>query len=371
MKKICVVTGTRAEYGLLKPLLKRLYQNPLIELELVITGAHLNTQFGRTLGEIQTEFESSILLEIAVDGTNQQSVADSTAQAISLFMQYLSKHKPDCVVVLGDRYEIMGVCTAATIHSTPMAHIHGGEVTQGAMDDAFRNAVSQMAQWHFPAGDKFAERLKSMGIPEQQIRVSGALGIENIHQESLLSESQVKQALSIDEKKPYLLITFHSETRSKLEAREQIDCVLKGLEPHLKAYYLIFTYANCDQGGNIINQRIEAFVDQHSGDCRVFPSLGALKYLSSVKYATAVVGNSSSGIIEAPALKTLTLDVGERQKGRMSGDSIMHCGLNPHEISSAISALAAPKVLNFQTDYAFDANHLPSSIIEHTLVEVI
>lgn len=336
MKKVCILTATRAEYGLLKPLIIRLLNEKEIEVYIVVTGMHLSSEFGLTYNEIEEDnipIHRKIPILLSCD--SPASISSSMGLAMIAFGGYFEEVQPDLLVVLGDRYETLAVCIAAMNQRIPIAHIHGGEKTEGAMDEAIRHSITKMSILHFTSTIEYRNRVIQLGEQPDRVFYVGALGVENIKNVPLLSKEQLEREIDFTFDKPVLIVTYHPVTLENQTAQEQFSNLLWALG-ELQNVKIIFTKANADADGRIINAMIDEYVKHHERICIAFTSMGQTKYLSALKYCRAVVGNSSSGIIEAPSLKIPTVNIGDRQLGRVQADSVINCGGNKEEIKRAI-----------------------------------
>ena len=340
-KKIAVVTATRAEYGLLSHLIQLLHQHPAIDLQLLVTGAHLVPEQGMTVEAIR---QSNVPITAEIPILDEyQSMAEITAQATAKFSQAFVQLQPDCVVVLGDRYEILGVATAALLNQVPIAHLHGGEVTTGAVDDAIRHAITKMASLHFVAADPYRQRVIQMGEQPDCVWNVGAMGLDVIQQIDFLSRAALEADLGVKLNTPLFLITYHPETWTGQSVETALDTLFKALSAYPEAS-IVWTAANLDAEGEKINQMVQQRLrDWENG--RFVASLGSQRYLSLMKLADAVVGNSSSGIIEAPALHTPTVNIGQRQAGRLMAKSVFQADAKVKSIQQALE-----NALNFHSD---------------------
>ena len=346
-KKICIVTGSRAEWGLLCPLATRIKEDKEhFTLQLVVTGMHLDPDFGLTYKDVE---ESGIKVDEKVDISLGEDtsigVAKSTGLAITRMAEAYKRLKPDMVVLLGDRFEIFGAAAAALISRIPIAHIHGGELTEGAVDDAFRHSVTKMSHLHFTSTEEYRKRVIQLGENPENVYNVGALGVNNIKNMELLSKGELEKDLDFTFGDRNFLITFHPVTLEDDTAGEQFDTLLKALDK-FKDIKLLFTKANADVGGKEINRQIDDYVRSNSSKSAVFASMGQLRYLSTLQFVDAVVGNSSSGIIEAPSFKIGTINVGDRQKGRVRAESIIDCAPSSDAISEAITTVYSDKFQN-------------------------
>lgn len=341
-RKICVVTGTRAEYGLLYWLMKGIQSDPDLELQIIATGMHLSPEFGLTYKQIEEDgFVINEKVEMLLSSDTPVGIAKSLGLGTIGFADSLNRLKPDILVLLGDRFEILAAAQAAMIARIPIAHIHGGEVTYGAYDDAIRHAVTKMSYLHFVTTEEHRKRVIRLGEHPNRVYNVGAPGIENIMKLQLLSKKQLEESLGIYLEEPIFLITHHPTTLST-NPIEGIEELLEALNNFNNAT-MIFTKANADDNGRKINNLIGSYVSQKPNKRKIFDSLGQLRYLSLLKYANVVIGNSSSGLIEAPYLKTPTVNIGSRQKGRIRPDSVFDCNPDVKEITEAII-----KALNYE-----------------------
>lgn len=330
--KICVATGTRAEYGLLKPLIEKLNVSPLFELQILVTGAHLSPEFGLTYKQIEADgFKISYKVEMLLSSDTPEGITKSMGIAMAGFSEAFKNLQPDALVILGDRYEMLALASTALIFKIPIAHIHGGEITEGAYDDAIRHSITKMSHLHFVSTDEYKKRVIQLGEQPNSVFNVGAIGLDNITNLNLLSKEQLAADLNIEFQKYNYLITFHPETLSTESVDSQFNKLLLSLDK-LEDSFFIFTKANADTNGRIINQLCEKYVKINSHKSALFDSLGTLRYLSVMKACDAIVGNSSSGIIEAPSLKTASINIGNRQKGRIQSTSVLNCNVDSDEI---------------------------------------
>lgn len=337
--KTAVVTTTRAEYGILQPLIQKLHQDSGVELQLLVTGTHLSEKHGNTQWEIECDgFPIYARLPILTEGNTPVDISRIMAHALEQFADYFEREKPDCVVVLGDRTEMLGVCSAAMNAGVPIAHLHGGELTEGAVDDCVRHSITKMAYLHFPSTEVYRKRIIQMGEAPERVFNVGALSVENILHVPLLDRDEIRRETEIPAGVPYAVVTFHPVTLESGSEREQVKQLIAAMERKNEFFYLI-TKANADAGGDTVNALLEDFASR-SANARLVDSLGMRRYLSAVCHAAFVLGNSSSGIVEAPSLGTPTVNIGDRQKGRLMADSIVSCQPEADDILRAM-ALAA------------------------------
>ncbi|EPD7134045.1 UDP-N-acetylglucosamine 2-epimerase [Campylobacter upsaliensis] len=364
-KKIALVSATRAEWYLLWNLAKELEKDEGIELLLLVTGAHLSESFGNTYKEIEKDFNITHKIPILENNDDKLSLAKSLAVAVSAFAEAFETLKPDAVVILGDRYEMLGVASAALMMHIPIIHLCGGELTLGAMDDSIRHSISKMASLHFVSTKAYKKRLMQLGEEEGRIFNVGSLAGENVKKLKLLSKKELESELGLSLKN-FLLITYHSETLNLQNTKKEVQILLDFLDT-LKDITLIFTKANADENGLLINQALENYCLKNSHKAKLFDNLGALKYLSALKHAKAVVGNSSSGICESGFFKTPCINIGDRQKGRIRGDNIIDCKMK--DLKKAFKRLESKefkeKMKHFKNP--FESKKSPSIFIKDVI----
>lgn len=336
MKKICFITGTRAEFGLLSPLMSAIKGEQSFKLQIVATGMHLSPEFGLTYNDIESEgFVIDEKVEMLLSSDTNSGIIKSTGLGMIGFADTLYRLKPDLVVLLGDRFETFAAATAAYLAKIPIAHLHGGEVTEGATDEGLRHAITKMSYWHFTSTDVYRKRVIQLGESPDRVFTVGAIGIDNIRKMSLLSKNELIESINFDINKPFLLVTFHPVTLENNSAEKQFTELLSAID-QLPEFNVIFTKPNADANGRIIINLIDKFVQKNSNQYSSYTSLGQLRYLSLMKYAFAVVGNSSSGIIEAPSFGIPTINIGDRQKGRVAATSVINVPPETAEIAEAI-----------------------------------
>lgn len=335
MRKICVVTSTRAEYGLLYWLLKEIEADSELELQLIVTGMHLSPEFGLTYKEIEKEFKIDKKIEILGSSHSKLDICTEVAKVYEKFASTLAELRPDILVLLGDRYEIFGVAGVASIMQIPIAHIHGGETTQGAFDEAFRHSITKMSHIHFAATREYANRIIQLGEEPGRVFNVGGPGIENIKKLNLLNKDEFEKSINFKLTKKNILITFHPVTLENSSAKEQFSELLKAID-ELEDTNFIFTKANSDTDSDVINNMIDEYVSKNSQKAVAFASLGQLRYLSAIKFVDIVLGNSSSGLSEVPSFKKATINIGDRQKGRARASSVIDVSPVKEEILAAI-----------------------------------
>lgn len=338
MKKICIVTGTRAEYGLLYWLLKEIEADDELQLQLIVTGAHLSPEFGLTYKTIEDEFRIDKKIEMLLSSDTAIGISKSMGLALISFGEAFVELEPDLVVLLGDRYEIFAAASAAMISRIPMAHIHGGELTEGAFDDAIRHSITKMAHLHFTATDEYRRRVVQLGENPDAVFNVGGMGIENIKRLKLLSKEEFEESIGFTLGQKNILVTFHPVTLENRTAKEQFKELLDAIDD-LPQTRIIFTKANSDTDGRIINQMIDEYVFKNTHKSIAFISMGQLRYLSALQFVDCVVGNSSSGLLEAPSFKIGTVNIGDRQKGRIKAESILDCEPAKASIAAAFEKL--------------------------------
>lgn len=332
MNKICVVTATRAEYGLLKPLMTMIKKSAEMELQIVATGAHLSPEFGLTYQLIEKDgFSITEKVEILMSSDTPVGLVKTMGVAMLSFADVFNRLQPDMLVILGDRYEMLSIASVATIFKIPIAHLHGGEITEGAYDDAIRHAITKMSHLHFASTEEYRRRIIQMGEQPDNVYHVGAVGLDNIKSLPLLNKDELERTLDIKFKKFNYQVTFHPETLGVLSSEEQFRILLEAID-HQEDSFFVFTKANADTDGRIINLMIDDFVSKNPHKAKAFHSLGSLLFLSLVKLSTAIIGNSSSGILEAPSLNTATINIGDRQKGRIQAASVINCKCSTEDI---------------------------------------
>lgn len=336
MRTICVFTGTRAEYGLLRSLMRAIGDDPELRLQIIASGMHLSPEFGMTVTEIEADgFAIDERVEMLLSGDTPLAVAKSLGVGVLGYAEALHRLRPDVVVVLGDRFEALGLAQAAMLLRVPIAHIHGGEKTEGMIDEAVRHSITKMAHLHFVAADEFRQRVIQLGEEPARVFTVGAPGLDAIEALELLDRHQLEEELGFELRRPTLLVTYHPATLTPTATAPALDALFVALE-QLPEARVVFTKSNADAHGRMIDRAVDIYVAEHPEQAIAFRSLGHTRYLSMVRQADAVVGNSSSGLIEAPALHTPTVNMGDRQQGRLRAPSVIDCGETPEEILAAI-----------------------------------
>lgn len=335
-ERICVVTGSRADYGLLIGLMREILAEPAMKLQVVATGTHLSNRFGRTVDVIRADgFVVDAEVPLALDDDSGESMAAATGQALSGMASAFAALDPEVVVVLGDRYEIFAAAAAALLMNIPIAHIHGGELTLGAVDDSLRHAITKMASLHFVAADDYARRVIQMGEPTERVFDVGAPGIDQLRTVTFMDAQSLGHDLGLPLFDPLLLVTYHPVTKRGGDEGTALDELLAAFE-YFPDARIVITGVNADAGNRVVFQRLEDFAKRHDDRVSLHASLGQTRYLSVMRLAKAVVGNSSSGIIEAPALGVPTVNIGARQEGRLKAYSIIDCKEEAASIRQAI-----------------------------------
>ena len=351
-RNICVVTSSRADYGLLRWVMQGIKDDPELNLQIIATGMHLLPTFGLTCKVIEEDgFEVNAKIEILGSSDTPTAIAESMALALDGTAKAFSELKPDLVVVLGDRFEIFAATAAALVTKIPVAHLHGGETTAGAFDEAFRHSITKMSHLHFVATDEYRSRVLQLGENPKNVYLVGGVGIDSIKNLPLLSKEDFENQLGIKLDTKSLLITFHPVTLDSESPEQQMKELLAALS-HLHDTTLIFTMPNADTGGRALIDMIEKFVGQNK-NAKVFTSLGQLKYLSCISHVDGVVGNSSSGLTEVPTFKKGTINVGDRQMGRIQASSVINCEPKEKDIKRAIKTLYS---LDFNSNLAATMN---------------
>ena len=324
-RKICVVTGTRAEYGLLQPIMQAIKEDQVLELQLVVTGMHLSPEFGLTYKTIEDDdFEISEKIEILLSSDTSIGVAKAIGLATISFSETLDRLKPDFIMVLGDRFELLAVAQVALVSRIPIVHLAGGDVTEGAFDEAIRHSITKMSQLHFVTNKESEKRVHQLGEDPENIHLVGNPGLDHLNSLKLMEKNELEKSLRYSFKSKNILVTFHSVTLDNVPSVNSFSALLEALDSLGEDIGIIFTRPNSDTEGRQLIKMLDEYVEDRS-NCIAYTSLGQLRYLSTVALVDVVVGNSSSGILEVPSLKTATVNIGDRQKGRLRADSIIDC----------------------------------------------
>lgn len=367
-RKICVVTGTRAEFGLLRWLMQEIQHEPELELQVLATGMHLSPEFGLTYREIeQAGFLINVKVEMLLSADTASAVTKSMGLGLISYADAFDRLAPDLIVVLGDRFEIFAATAAALIAGIPVAHLHGGETTEGAFDEAIRHSITKMSHLHFVAAEEYKRRVIQLGEQPERVFLVGGLGIDAIKRIKLLDRVALEESLGFKFGPRNLLITFHPVTlEGQISSGQQMDELLTALG-ELNDTHLLFTMPNADTGGRELAAMVNQFAATRQ-NVRVYTSLGQLRYLSCMKYVDAVVGNSSSGLAEAPSMGIATIDIGDRQKGRLSASSVINCEPTQQSISRALSTVFDP---SFRSTLTSTKNPYGSAGASEKIVKII
>jgi len=334
MRKICVVTGTRAEYGLLYWLIREIDVDKDLELQIIATGMHLSPEFGNTYQQIEEDgFFINKKVDISLTSDTELAISKSMGLGMIGFADAFDELQPNLIVVLGDRFEIFSAVSSAMIAKIPVAHLHGGEVTEGAFDESIRHSITKMSHLHFAATNKYRNRIIQLGEQPNRVFNVGGLGVDSINKLKLLSKSDFENAIDFKLGKKNILVTFHPVTLENFTSKVQFQELLNSID-ELKNTRIIFTKANSDTDSRVINSMIETYTSVNDNSI-AFTSMGQLNYLSALQFVDAVVGNSSSGLLEAPSFNIATIDIGDRQKGRIKADSVISCLPTQEGIGSA------------------------------------
>lgn len=336
MYKVCVVTGTRADYGLLRQLLIKLNNDVNVDLQLVVTGSHLSEKFGNTQQEIKNDgFDDYIKMPIPIEDDSKKGMAISTGVAMQEIVGIFANNRPELLVILGDRFEILASAIAAHMMGIPVAHISGGDITEGAVDDAIRHCITKMSCLHFPGCEQSRKRIIQMGESPNSVFNVGEPGVENCLNLALMERDELAANLQFEYiNHDFSVVTFHPVTMEDNTAQQQLYELIHAMEQYNNMAYIV-TLANADAGGRLINDIWLREGEKHD-NWLIVSSLGVVRYLSAVKFAKLVIGNSSSGIVEAPSMKTPTINIGDRQKGRMIAESVICCEPKCNDISNAM-----------------------------------
>ncbi len=347
-RKICVATGTRSEYGLLRWVMDAIQKDPALELQVIATGMHLSPEFGLTYREIEADgFALNRKIEILTSSDTAVGISKSMGLGLIGFSEAFVDLQPDLLLILGDRYEIFSAAAAAMVACIPIAHLHGGEATEGLIDEAIRHSVTKMSHYHFVATEAYRQRVIQLGENPDRVQLVGGLGVDSISRVELMSRAELEHSLDFKFGQRNLLVTFHPVTLERGSAATQMQALLDAVD-QLQDTNIIFTLPNSDTGGRVVIQMIEAFV-QKRPHAKSFPSLGQKRYLSCIAQVDGVVGNSSSGLIEVPSFRKGTINIGDRQAGRLRAESVIDCAPTRTDIAAAFQRLYSPE---FQTSLA-------------------
>lgn len=343
-RKICVVTGSRAEYGLLQWVMRHLDEDPEVQLQVLATGMHLSPEFGNTWQNIEADkFNISRKVEMLLSSDTPQAIAKSTGIGMIGMADALNDLAPDLLVVLGDRFEILAAVSAAVLMRIPVAHIHGGEATEGAIDESLRHAITKLSHLHFTSTEAYRRRVIQMGEQPDSVFAYGAPGLDSITSLPLLSRDALEKSIGFPLGEQFLLVTFHPVTLGSVSSTDEMSEFLAALNDLPDGIKMLFTMPNADAGGRALTTQIRSFVDARPDRSVAFTSLGQLRYVSAMKHSLAVVGNSSSGIIEAPTFGVGIVNIGDRQKGRIQSDSVINCAPSRLDIVQALLKAISPE----------------------------
>lgn len=346
-RRIAVFTGTRAEYGLLYWLMKDIQEKALLELQVIVSGMHLSPEFGETWKQIEADgFPIDAKVEMLLSSDTPVGVVKSLGLGTVGFADALDRLRPNMLVVLGDRFEALAVAQTALIMRIPIAHLHGGEITEGAYDDAIRHAITKMASLHFVAAEPYGQRVIQMGEMPGTVFNVGAIGLDHLLRSPRMTIEELSSSLGFTLRQPYFLVTYHPVTQLEEDAQTAFSNLLAALD-RFPDHQVILTYPNADNGGRAIIPLLEDYARAKPARVCVIPSLGIARYLCAVCGAAAVIGNSSSGIIEAPAFGVPTVNIGLRQLGRLAADSVLHCSPSTDHILEAIAQALSPDFVAF------------------------
>jgi len=346
-KKLCIVTGTRAEYGLFLPLLQKIKKDNKFILQIIATGMHLLPEFGLTYREIERDgFRINAKVDLHLLGDSDVDIDKAIGRGISVFAASFQRLKPDLIMVLGDRFETFAATVSSFVLKIPIVHLYGGEVTEGVIDDAFRHAITKMSYLHFTSTEEYSKRVIQLGEDPRRVFTVGALGIDNIKRTRLLNKSELEKVIKFKFGDRNVLVTYHPVTLERNTAKSQFKELLSTLDI-FQGLKVIFTKPNADVGSRIIIKLIEEYVKNNPNKAIAFSSLGQQKYLSTVKYVDTVIGNSSSGIIEVPSFGKPTVNIGDRQKGRIKAKSVIDCNPSKESIFKALRKAFTPQFREF------------------------
>ena len=345
MKKICIVTATRAEYGYLKWLMKDIQADSSLELQVIATGTHLDKTQGHTVDQILADgIPVTEEVDVQLDNSSSKAICETMARYGHGFAETLAQLQPDVVVVLGDRYELLPICSTAFMMQIPIAHLSGGDVTEGALDDGVRNAVTMLATYHFPITEDCAKNIRRMRGEDKNIFVTGSTSLDFFNRTELMTREELAENLSLDINKKWALCTLHSETKQDISYNTRMaENLVSSMKECLSDFQIVITNANADLGGQEINKLMMKVADENPNQFVVVPSLGQKRYLSYMKQVELVLGNSSSGILESPYLGVPTVNIGERQKGRYRCENIIQSGIEKNEIEQSIKVAMSGK----------------------------
>lgn len=346
MKRIGIMTGTRAEYGLLKSLMQEINKDNDLELYLIVSGMHLSPEFGMTYKEIEEDgFEINAKVEMLLSSDSPAGISKSIGLGVIGFADEFQRADLDMLILLGDRYEALSAAISAMVMRIPIAHLHGGELTEGAIDEGIRHSITKMSYLHFTSTEEYRRRVIQLGENPERVFCVGAIGVENIKKINLMTKEELERSIHFEIDENTVIVTYHPVTLENNTVEEQFLNLLEVLDRNPKIR-MIFTKANADTNGRIVNELIDKYAAQNSERACAFMSLGQKRYLSALKYCRIVIGNSSSGIIEAPSFGKPIINIGDRQKGRICADSVINCGYTQQEIQQAMETALTEKFEN-------------------------
>lgn len=350
MRKICFFTGTRAEYGIMSRLMRMVADDEELCLQIIATNMHLSPEFGLTYKEIEADgFKIDKKVEMLLSSDTAVGTLKSMGLATIGFAEALEELKPDMAVILGDRYEMLAAAQSCLISRIPVAHLYGGEITEGAYDDAIRHAITKLSNLHFTSTEEYRNRVIQMGEQPSMVYNVGSLGVENITKEEIMPLEELEDSLGFKLGKKYVVVTFHPITMEQGTAVRQCNALLGALEQIISDYKVLFTLPNSDSEGREVMKVIKSFVERHKDYCIAVTSLGKKRYYSALKYSSAVIGNSSSGLVEAPTFGIPTLNIGNRQKGRTKGTSVIDCEPTQEAIVKGLDKVLSEELAMLRT----------------------
>ena len=354
-RKICIVTGTRAEYGIMSILMKALQDDPRVELQIIATNMHLSPEFGLTYREIEADgFIIDKKVEMLLSSDTHVGTVKSMGLSSIGFADAYEELKPDLIVILGDRYEMLAAASSALIFGVPVAHLYGGEITEGAYDDSIRHAITKLSYIHFTSTNEYRKRVIQMGEVPDRVHWIGSLGSDNIPKENLMGLAELEESIGHKLGENFVLATYHPVTKEPGQAEYQIKALLDALEPYLQGHNVLFTLPNSDTDGRIIAQKIERWAALHKDEVAIVASLGRKRYYSALALCCAVVGNSSSGLAEVPTFRKPTLNIGNRQKGRTHGNTVINCSADATSISEGLRKVMSPEFADFVREKGYN-----------------